>query len=368
MLLKSIGVMPTIENLCKALKNTPLAHWLLDEVDWKRRVDEVLASAFGYNYYETKVERSVAKRLLQEADAKTTTTAWESLASEYVQYGDVDVKIVKWLLQKSNVTSFEQEFALHCTDINEGKPKLLRFLVEKNFIEVNKVDSDSGKTLLHFAVEKNQMEMVKALVDLGADPTIQGKRGAVSPMAIARQRGQGDLVEILKAASAKQKNGGKGKRKRNDKKQEEKNAAVEREGNGEEQGGAKKRKVAKRKRKEDEAKTAIKGGTPEGEDPGKKRRKVAQSTKKPLSEEKKEEKNLEVQIGEQLKWICEQDASAKSTLKEVIDAQVKGFTVFPLKVICRKWKLSSPSQKRIDLLRVVSVFLEGQQAVVQAEL
>jgi len=355
--------MPTIDNLCAALKNTPLAHWLLDEVDWKRWVEVLLAGAFGYNFYETKVERSVAKRLLQEAEAKTTTTAvWESWASEYVRYRDVDVKIVKWLLQHSGVTSFEPEFALHCTDINEGKPKLLRFLVEKNFIYINKVDPDSGKTLLHIAVEKEQTEMVKALMDIGADPTIKGRRGAVSPMAIARQRGQGDLLEILKAASVRQKDGGKGKRKRTAKK-EEKNAAMEGEGNDEAQGGAKeKRKVPNEKEEE-------KGDTSAGEGKGgRKRRKVAQSKKKPLSEDKLEEKKLEAQIGEQLKWICERDASAKKTLKEVFDAQGKEFTLFPLKFICRKWKLSSPSQKRIDLLRTVSVFLERRQAIVQAEL
>lgn len=161
----------------------------------------------------------------------------------------------------------------------------------------------------------NLTEQVKVLLELGANPSTAGKKGAISPLGIARQRGQTEMVEILKGG------GGTGKRKRNE----------------------------------------AKGG-------GSKKRKVAQSQKKPLSEEKQEEKKLEVQIGEQLEWICERDATAKRTLKEVFDAQEKKFTVFPLKVICREWTLTSPSQKRIDLLRTVSVFLEGRQAIVQAEL
>ena len=44
---------------------------------------------------------------------------------------------------------------------------------------------------------------------------------------------------------------------------------------------------------------------------------------------------------------------------------MQGFTAFPLKVICRKWKLDAPSQRRMDLLRTVSYSLK---AVVQAEL
>ena len=146
----------------------------------------------------------------------------------------------------------------------------------------------------------------------------------------------------MKAGPSK-KMDGKGKRKRNKEKGEKEKESVAEvggEGNGGDEGGTKKRKVAQSKKKEET----------------------------PLSEEKQEEKKLEAQIGEQLKWICEQDGSVKEALKEVIDAEGKGFTVFPLKAICRKWKLSSPSQKRIDLLRTVSVFLEGQQAIVQAEL
>ena len=335
--LKSIGVLPTVEILCQSLNIEPLAHFLLDELDWKGSEEAVVGRTFGFRVMEKSVSRSVAKRVIQQA-GDAIGLRWKWWATDYVRYQDVDVKVLKWLLKKSAETTLEPEFALNCVDIHEGKPKLIRFLIEKGFIEVNKLDSDSGKTLLHFAVEKNQKEMVKALMDIGADPIVKGKRGAVSPMAIARQRGQGDLVEIMKAGSSKQMDG-KGKRKRSE--------------------------------KEEERKTGVDGDKPKGErngEGGTKKRKVAQREKKPLTEEKQEEKKLDVQIGEQLKWICEQDGSVKETLKEVIDAEGKGFTVFPLKAICRKWKLSSPSQKRIDLLRTVSVFLEGQQALVQAEL
>ena len=99
----------------------------------------------------------------------------------------------------------------------------------------------------------------------------------------------------MKAAAAKQKDGGKGKRKRNEKKGTEKK---EGEGNGEGQEITKKRKLGSDRKQE-----------------------------KPLSEEKQEEKKLESQIGEQLKWLCEQDDLMKGTLKEVIDAQTKGHRV-----------------------------------------
>jgi len=332
--LKSIGVMPTLENLYASLRDAPLAHWLLNEVDWKGQLAEVVEEVLRFK--DQKVQRSVVKRILQAVDP-TQKYTWNLWVRGYMWFREVDVKILKWLLKRGNITTIDAETVLYNSEISAGKTKLIRFLVENNFLEVNKIFS-SGKTLLHFAVTNNQKELVKALMDLGADPTIQGKKSVISPLGIARQRGQHELVEILKAGGSK--DGGKGKRKRNEEQGEEENqTAAEGEGKREEQEGTKKRKVAQSKKKE-----------------------------KPLSEEKQEEKKLEIQIGEQLKWICERDASAKLTLKEVFDAQEKKFTVFPLKVICRWWNLSSPSQKRIDLLRTVSVFLERRQAIVQAEL
>jgi len=187
--LKTIGVMPSVEGLCQSFEVASLAHYLLDEVDWTGREAQVLCGAFRI---QNNVERSVAKRLIQAVPSDPFLSEWQSCATNYVRIPDPDLKVVKWLLKKSQATSLEPELALQCKDIEEGKPKLIRFLVEKNFFDLDKLDYYSGKTLLHFAVEKNQQEMVKALMDIGADPTIKGKRSAVSPMAIARQLGQGD--------------------------------------------------------------------------------------------------------------------------------------------------------------------------------
>ena len=106
---------------------------------------------------------------------------------------------------------------LKCRDLTEGKPKVLRFLIEKKYIDVNSVGYD-GKTLLNYAVERKQKELVGTLLALGANPLIQG-RGTVSSNHCKAAR----LCELVESCRSQT----EGWRQRKEKKKRE-------EGNGEE--------------------------------------------------------------------------------------------------------------------------------------
>jgi len=97
----------------------------------------------------------------------------------------------------------------------------------------------------------------------------------------------------------------------------------------------------------------------------KKKHKPTQPAKR-ISEAKLAEKKLEETICEKLKWICEHDSVAQ--VDEVAAAKKDGFSVFSLKMACRKYKLKPASLKRMSLLQSVVDYLEDQEAGVKSEL
>jgi len=68
---------------------------------------------------------------------------------------------------------------------------------------VNQVSSLSGQTALFSAIYGANAEMVRALIDLKANVNFRTKDGD-TPLKAAQKGDQTDLIEILKAAGAKQ--------------------------------------------------------------------------------------------------------------------------------------------------------------------
>ena len=53
----------------------------------------------------------------------------------------------------------------------------LRYLVNRKNIDVNSVSKNDGKTALHYAIENKKFGNIRALLKLGADPTIRDQKG-----------------------------------------------------------------------------------------------------------------------------------------------------------------------------------------------
>ncbi len=53
----------------------------------------------------------------------------------------------------------------------------LRYLIEKKNIDVNSINNSDGKTALHYAIEKKKYGNIRALLKLGADPSIKDSTG-----------------------------------------------------------------------------------------------------------------------------------------------------------------------------------------------
>ena len=97
----------------------------------------------------------------------------------------------------------------------------------------------------------------------------------------------------------------------------------------------------------------------------KKKQKTTQPTKK-VSEAKLAELKMEEVIREKLKWIC--DCDSRAQVHGVVAAKDKGFSVFSLKMACRKYKPQPATQKRVSVLEAVLGYLEDQEERVQYEL
>jgi len=349
---KKVGVVFIVDDLQQSILNEPLAHWLLDRLSWQadgaRAIISETLSSFGWRDL---CPRSVMKRLLSEGTFNAPFP-WMKWTYEYLRRTPIDKKIVKWFIQRAERDGLpkDPEIALNCYEITtRGNAKLFKHLFKIGaIVDVNWVGRSTGRTLLHYAVEKNHVELIKALLECGADPKAKGRKGAVSPLSIASQLGQHEVRALLLDATKKKqkKKQEPPPRKRKSKEladEEEKEAPKEEEGTANEK----------------------ENGTNGKEEKSNKKRKVEE--KKGAGKKTEEEKMLEDRIGELMKWICETDATEKITLKEVVTAQQKDFTVFPLKMVCRKWHLKPTSQKRVNLLQAILTFLEGREAMVQAE-
>ena len=341
-LLEELGAIFNSRNLVEAATNSPLALWLLGRVkSWKGEPYAFLRAIWKPSTNGTVAQkRALVKAVLQQTPDKLTSERLKDCA----RADQVDKKILKWLLRRVEAKMGEKvnDLPLWCTPLYRGDVDFLHFLVK---IDAVNMDHVGGALLVH-AVEFNHLPMIKALLAYGADPRGQVTNEPYTTLGLANQRGQNDVRELLLNAIRKKKKeetAQSKKRKRQPEKEEEKNHEENNgEVPGEKESEPKKRKGSAREKKQKE--------------PPK------------LSEEKMAEKKMEERICEQLKWICDTDSTATTTLREVVIAREKGFSVFTLKMVCRKWKLHSPSARRSDLLQTVIQFLEDRQALAQAEL
>jgi len=170
-------------------------------------------------------------------------------------------------------------------------------------------DPGEGCTPLIWAVKHKNLPMVKILLELGADPHLKGKKDLYTARTVATQCKLTDVRNLLLSADKLKKDGPSGKKKNV------------------------KRKREKGEKQEEEAEEE------------KTREKKKQKTKQPakISEAKLSEKKMEEIIREKLKWICDRDTQAQ--VYEVFAAKGKNFSVFSLKMACRKYKLQPSSQK-----------------------
>jgi hypothetical protein len=82
--------------------------------------------------------------------------------------------------------------------IKKGYAPIVRAFAE-NVPDLNRLDRN-GDTALLWAVARRKPELVQILLDRGADPS-RVDRDGTAPLALAEQKGLGEIAGILRAAS-----------------------------------------------------------------------------------------------------------------------------------------------------------------------
>lgn len=115
------------------------------------------------------------------------------------------VEAVEFMLENgsdADTTDRDGARALHAAAY-AGNKDVIEALVKKSSASINAQDN-TGTTALHLAAQQKQAYVCKALLDLGADPTLQDKSGA-TPVLVATHTNAGAvLAELLQAMKKRQ--------------------------------------------------------------------------------------------------------------------------------------------------------------------
>jgi len=321
-LLEEYGAIFDSNTLCQFLPNDPVTRWLMEKVQWQGS-EPVLRACFSKLGWDQVIEKSLQKVLLQEADKSGLPFKWQEYLASYLENRTVALKVVKWLVKRAG--DMPPLDKTHCGAIfRTDDIDLIRFMVQRGLVDVNQDiwhSSSLGSTPLIWAVKQKNSRLVRALLELGADPKVKGKNDPYTARSIANQLNLTDIRDLLLSAD--------------------------------------KLKKAGESRKQNEKRKRENGEKPEEKTREKKKQKTQP---KKIGEAQLAEKKMEEAIVEKLKWLCDHGNKA---VKEVEAAKKAEFSVFSLKMACRKYKLKPGSQKRVSLLQAVIEYLEDQEARIQ---
>ena len=90
------------------------------------------------------------------------------------------LELVSEQLKSSGPIGFNELHAAVCS----GNAKIFAALVQHDggMASITGKDEKSGRSLLHFAAEFGSLAIVKALLELGVDPSLKDKRGKTLPL------------------------------------------------------------------------------------------------------------------------------------------------------------------------------------------
>ena len=220
-LLEEYGAIFDSNTLCQFLPNGPVARWLMEKVQWQGS-EPVLKACFATPRWDQEIEKSLQKTILKEADKSSLLFKGQEYLASYLENKTVEVKVMKWLVKRAGDMP-PLEKPQRCAVIRTEDIDLIRFMVQRGLVDVNQEIWDSatqGCTPLIWAVKEKNSRLVRALLELGADPKVKGKNDPFTARSIANQLNLSDIRDLLLSADKLKKAGVSGKKKNEKRKRE----------------------------------------------------------------------------------------------------------------------------------------------------
>lgn len=193
----------SIRELVSALRIDAIAGRRKSSQAIQTRVRDARLSAYPANYPRAYALATLGDLtgLRQIAPTKTEALVRRGAGDTllHVAAGRGHIDIVRYLLNLEmdpNIRALrdDRRTPLHEASI-EGHAVVIRRLVDAG-AEIDVRANDSGWTALHYAMKNNRVEAIAELLELGADPTVQDKRGR-SAVDMVRPENRQSAVKVL---------------------------------------------------------------------------------------------------------------------------------------------------------------------------